>query len=573
MPSRGVKIVDDPSIIENELSTAVNQNGDLRTALADAKEAIALQDETIQSLTEDRYALGTVISFQKTRLREPKEDELAPNDVVRIIGEDEIFGKVLRYNPDSAKYEIDLFDDGVVECWGNSSDAPEKGSQVLLWRPSVVRVAYENKVLELPVRPQNEYLAGQTVRIQMDNLQVCSLAKEDLIGEVVRVVKVLDEKTAEVSSSGTNFAVRIGEVAGEIGDGDEVVLDKSAQIILRKLGQAGDEYMFSGKTGIDWDSIGGLEKAKAELREAIELPHAHPKAYEWFKMKQTKGFLLYGPPGCGKTLLGKATATALSKIYTGNAEASGFILINGPEILQRYVGDSEAKIREIFSNARKFQEKNGYPAVIFIDEAEAVLRRRGSGISTDIENTIVPMFLTEMDGLIESGAIVLLATNRPDMLDPAVTRPGRVDGKIEVERPTLPEAEEIFRIHLKGVPISGSDLYALSMTGANELYNPKLVIYQVLTGAPSVTKKIDFHLSELASGALVANVCQRAQKLAFMRFVDTNVMEGVREQDIKDAVREIYEEELKLKHNEALDEFVADYREEVAAIRKVKFAR
>src|SRR5208283_4208865 len=175
-------------------------------------------------------------------------------------------------------------------------------------------------------------------------------------------------------------------------------------------------------------------------KEAIELPFTHKDIFAHYNKKPPKGLLLYGPPGCGKTLVGKATTNSLANIFGAKAISSGFIYVKGPEILNMYVGESGRRIREIFQRGRKHFDKYKFPAVIFIDEAEAVLSERGTSRSSDVDKTIVPMFLSEMDGLDENHAIVMLATNRPKMLDPAVVREGRVDRHIKVSRPTVETA-------------------------------------------------------------------------------------------------------------------------------------
>lgn len=572
---KSVLEVDDVKQIEDELGRAVGQNGGLRSALDNAKEAISLQDETIKALTEDRYALATVLSFEEMRWREPRKDELVSGNVVKIKGPRGETGKIIGFDEAQGKYQVELFESQTTGAfYGNSSKFSDEGTDLLLWRPAVARIAYEGKVLEVPVRPPAVYRPGQTVRMQVDNFQICSGATEELAGEIARVQRRLDERTCEVSANGSSFVVRSGVFEGNlIEEGDRVALDRSGQIIVRKLGKSGDEYLFSQPTGVAWDDIGGLEEAKRELREAIELPHAHKKAYEWLEMKPPKGFLLFGPPGCGKTLLGKAAATSLAQIYTGKTDSSGFFYVKGPEFLQRYVGDSEAKVREVFANAAKFKERNGYPAIIFIDEAESILRRRGSGISSDVENTIVPMFLTMMDGLSKSGAIVMLTTNRADMLDPAVLREGRVDRRILITRPSLSEAEEIFRIHLRKAPLADGNIFGHAASAANELFNPQHVLYRIQLKKEGRIVEERFCLSDLVSGAMIAGIVSRAKTIAFRRYVMNKRLEGVSERDLKQAIQETYNENLRLKNSEALEDFIADYRGEVVALKRVTFAR
>jgi proteasome-associated ATPase len=200
---------------------------------------------------------------------------------------------------------------------------------------------------------------------------------------------------------------------------------------------------------IDWSEVGGLKSQVDDIRKHIEGPLQHAKLFKEFGIEPSKGALLYGPPGCGKTLISKVIASKIIDSKKGNADS--FVYIKGPEILNQFVGNSEEKIRAIFDNCRKNTIKTGSRSVIFIDEAEAILSRRGSGISSDVNMTIVPQFLAEMDGFDENSPFVLLSTNLPNSLDPAIIREGRIDIKIEIKRPTMEDAVEIFEIHTRNV--------------------------------------------------------------------------------------------------------------------------
>jgi proteasome-associated ATPase len=219
---------------------------------------------------------------------------------------------------------------------------------------------------------------------------------------------------------------------------------------------------------IDWGDVGGLKSQVDEIRKHIEGPIKNAKLYREFGIEPSKGALLYGPPGCGKTLISRVIASKIIDAKKGNADS--FVYIKGPEILNHYVGATEEKIRSIFEQCRKNSIATGTRSVIFIDEAEAILSRRGSGISSDVNNTIVPQFLAEMDGFDQNSPFVLLSTNLPNALDPAVVREGRIDIKVEIKRPTIEDAVEIFEIHMKNVKCHDS-VRELSEKGAEHLYS------------------------------------------------------------------------------------------------------
>jgi SpoVK/Ycf46/Vps4 family AAA+-type ATPase len=216
--------------------------------------------------------------------------------------------------------------------------------------------------------------------------------------------------------------------------------------------------------------------------DALEKPMRHPEHYQFFGKKQPSGVLLYGPPGCSKTMFGKAIFTSITATCAakGAKASQGFILVSGPEILDKYVGVPEATIRHIFARARKFFQKTGIRPVIFLDEAESILAKRDSGISSDVLRTIVPAFLAEMQGVRQSGAIVILATNKPESLDYAAIREGRIDVKLRIGRPDRKAAREIFLKNMKDVPVSETTTKEkLADTFADELFSPKRVIYEI----------------------------------------------------------------------------------------------
>jgi proteasome-associated ATPase len=383
-------------------------------------------------------------------------------------------------------------------------------------------------------------------------------------GEIAMVRRVIGDMS-EVEFQGSVHVVLNGRSIVE--KGDRVVLDTSGSVILQNLGKDDERFRFTAETNVSWDDIGGLVEAKQQMIEVIELPHRNPELYEFYGKKPVKGVLLYGSPGCGKTMLGKATATALAKIYNGDGSSNGFLYVKGPEILDRFVGVAEATIRQLFERARKHKAEFGYPAVIFIDEADAILGKRGTGISSDIERTIVPMFLTEMDGLEDSGAVVILATNRPDVLDPAVVRDGRIDRKIKITRPDRSGAVDIFELNLNGMPLNnGYSVKELAETGADQLFSKERVLYHVRLKGDN---RMDLTLGQICNGGMIAGIVDQATSTAMHRDIETGEPQGLRKEDIIGAVDAVFCQNLGLNHTDELTDFTHDFREDVVGIRRL----
>ena len=307
-------------------------------------------------------------------------------------------------------------------------------------------------------------------------------------------------------------------------ESEEVFLDPNQRVILGKLPKRESQTLIEDDfEKVEWSQVGGQEKVKEEIRKVLEYPLLHEKILQEMEYQVPKGFLFYGPPGCGKTLVGKAILTeVISKLSEQeNSELQGrFIHVKGPEILNMWLGESERKIREIFKKARDYKEKGQVP-FIFIDEAESILGTRQAWRGSNISNTVVPMFCAEMDGIQSlRDTVVILATNRPDLIDPAIVRPGRIDRKIKVRRPDREECKQILRVYLKdGLPREHDDFDQMAEPFLDRLFkrNPEQEVL-VLTLRSGGNRKM--YWSDFISGAAIEGIMKRSKESAIERAIE-----------------------------------------------------
>ncbi len=441
-----------------------------------------------------------------------------------------------------------------------------------------------------------EYYANVDPRVAPEELKI---GTQILVNEAYAVIKTLGYdrngpvlKIAEALPDGrlrfeqdmgrqALILQRSSDLAGmDLKPGDEVRIDPSHRIALEKLEERqAQKHVLDEVPTVTWAQIGGQREAIAAIRKAIEYPLLHADTFRRFKFSQPKGFLLYGPPGCGKTLIGQAAAGSLSKLMSASqADAGGddlrppvtsgaFLHIKGPEILNMWLGESERMVRDLFAQARA-RRKGGALPFIFIDEAESILGTRRAMRSFNISNTLVPMFCSEMDG-IESlrDVVIILASNRPDLIDPAVLRPGRIDRKIKVSRPDRKAAAEILHVYLTDeLPL---DVPATTEPGGGTSHTIRVLVTEVLealfsrgddnrllairlrTGQQKV-----LYRGDLLSGAILASIVQRAKEKAIDRTIQSGRPEGLAVKDLLDAVQEEFREGEMLPPDDAAEEWL-----------------
>jgi proteasome-associated ATPase len=332
---------------------------------------------------------------------------------------------------------------------------------------------------------------------------------------------------------------------------------RSNLLVEKLLRQEAEELILEEVPDITYADVGGLDSQIEAITDAVELPYLHRALFNDYDLPAPKGILLYGPPGCGKTLIAKAVANSLSQKVaelTGNRNVRSYFLnIKGPELLNKYVGETERQIRVVFQRAREKAEE-GVPVIIFFDEMDSLFRTRGTGISSDMESTIVPQLLAEIDG-VESlrDVIVIGATNREDLIDPAILRPGRLDVKIKIERPDADAASQIFQRYLHGgLPIDEASIRELG--GGDRAKAIQVMIEETVADMYRVTDENRFlevtyqggdkemlYFKDFASGAMIENIVRRAKKLAVKREI-ADKGRGLRAEDLIESIRQEYRE-------------------------------
>jgi len=385
----------------------------------------------------------------------------------------------------------------------------------------------------------DELRRGQELMLN-EALNVVEAMEFERVGDIVTLKEILEdgERALVIGHTDEERVVRLAEPLHSIPlrAGDALLLEPRSGYVYERVPKSEvEELVLEEVPDIDYRQIGGLGNQIEQIRDAVELPYLHADLFREYELRPPKGVLLYGPPGCGKTLIAKAVANSLAKKVaevTGQPQGKSYFLnIKGPELLNKYVGETERQIRLVFQRARE-KASEGTPVIVFFDEMESLFRTRGSGVSSDVENTIVPQLLAEIDGVegLEN-VIVIGASNREDMIDPAILRPGRLDVKIKIERPDAEAAKDIFSKYLlDSLPLHGEDL---AEHGGSEAATVDAMIQSVVERMYSETEENRFlevtyangdkevlYFKDFNSGAMIQNIVDRAKKMAIKAFLD-----------------------------------------------------
>jgi proteasome-associated ATPase len=426
---------------------------------------------------------------------------------------------------------------------------------------STVNILSQGRKVKVNLHPSikaEEIKPGQELVLN-EGLNVVELAGYEIQGEVVILKEVLDAERAIVTQRADED--RVGIIADPLRQvklkiGDHLLIDAKSGYLLEKLPKSEvEDLSLEEVPDISYDDIGGLGTQLETIKDAVELPYLYADYYKEHHLAPPKGVLLYGPPGCGKTMIAKAVANNLAaRISEKRGEkVKGFFLnIKGPELLNKYVGETERKIREIFIKARE-KAAEDVPVVVFFDEMDALFRTRGSGISSDVETTIVPQLLAEIDGVEHlKNVIVIGASNRQDLIDPAILRPGRLDVKIKIERPDAAAAVDIFNKYMTTqLPINEEEVRQSS--GDSQAAVDRMIAATIeemyslgeenrfLEVTYANGDKEVLYFKDFSSGAMIESVVRRAKKLALKRYIQTSE-KGIKVEDLLNAVREEFKE-------------------------------
>ncbi len=480
---------------KGQLTQAVSQNEKLTYTLREAREQIAALREEVEKLTRPPSAYGTYLGFNED---DRTVDVYSGGRKMRVA-----------FHPD---IEIATL---------------ERGAEVVL-----------NESLNVVLARQGER-SGEVVSLK------------ELLADGTRALivgRADEERVAELSASLQQEKLR---------SGDTLLMDTRSGLLLEKLPRPEvEDLVLEEVPDVSYADVGGLDSQIEQITDAVELPFVHRDLFADYKLPAPKGILLYGPPGCGKTLIAKAVANSLAKKVaevSGDTKARSYFLnIKGPELLNKYVGETERQIRLVFQRAREKSEE-GWPVIVFFDEMESLFRTRGSGISSDIESTIVPQLLAEIDGVETlKNVIVIGASNREDLIDPAILRPGRLDVKIKIERPDMAAARQIFARYLtedlpldaEAVAAAGGDKAAALDTmieaTVSEMYRDDEANQFLEVTYQNGDREV-MYFKDFSSGAMIENIVRRAKKLAIKRLIGGG-SGGIGLEDLEAAIHQEYKE-------------------------------
>jgi proteasome-associated ATPase len=518
----------EPGELQRQIQFLEEETALLRRRLQDSPRQVRVLEER---LLETKGQLAQALSQNErlaATLREAREQIVAlKEEVEKLTAPPSGFGVFLGVN-----------DDGTI----NISSGGRK-----------LRVNVHPEIDPKSLQPGQELMLNEALNV----VEACAY---EVQGEVVSLKETLGpDRALVIGNADEERVVQIGEPLRNrhLRAGDSLLMDVRSGFVLEHLPKPEvEELILEEVPDISYQDIGGLADQIEQIRDAVELPYLHADLFAEHELKPPKGILLYGPPGCGKTLIAKAVANSLAKkVAEVTGQPSGrsyFLNIKGPELLNKYVGETERQIRLIFQRAKE-KSGEGVPVIVFFDEMDSIFRTRGSGVSSDVENTIVPQLLSEIDGVEQlKNVIVIGASNREDMIDPAILRPGRLDVKIKIERPDADAARDIFSKYLlPSLPLADDVLQAAS--GDRQAALGRL-IDEAVTRMYSDAEENRFlevtyangdkevlYFKDFNSGAMIENIVNRAKKMAIKRFLETSE-KGIKATDLFTAVTEEFKE-------------------------------
>jgi proteasome-associated ATPase len=514
--------------LQSQVKFLEEEVGLLRRRLTNAPRQVSMLEE---KLVETREQLGRAMG-QNEKLADALRAE---RDKIEALAQDV---EKLSQPPASFGVLLSTVEDGALD---------------------IVTAGRKMRVLPAPDLPEDKLVPGAQV-ILNESLNVVEVLDPDMTGEVVKVKERLGADRVVVVGRGDEEHVGFlasALAAGGVRAGDHLLYDTRSGVALELLPKEEvEELVLEEIPDVGYEDIGGLEGQIDAIRDAVELPFLYAELFAEHELEAPKGVLLYGPPGCGKTLIAKAVAKSLAEKVaerTGREDARSYFLnVKGPELLNKYVGETERQIREIFQRAKERSEE-GLPVIVFFDEMDSIFRTRGSGISSDVESTIVPQLLSELDGVETlKNVIVIGASNREDLIDPAILRPGRLDVKIKIERPDQQQASDIMSKYLHAsVPIHPDEVarynddLALACSRmiektVEQMYEPSERNRFLEVTYASGDKEI-LYFKDFNSGAMIENIVRRAKKEAIKRFLSTGE-KGIKIEDLTHAIRDEFKE-------------------------------